>query len=458
MIINLDKFKPAGETEIIIQEVVKNEIDFSSIGYGIEGNFVANSYLQDDLSKSIDKQNEFNSRPNPETHDGIMANTDLRYLPTVDTNPIKDMESMFAGNTNAETVTEVVDFTGCTKADLVFDGCNNLKSVNMISGAGEVISAVGMFKDCWKLEVIVNIEFPSLLNAEAMFMNCYRLIGLNWFDTRSVTNFTGMFAFCSKDTPDGLFGFINKDYPLYMDNATSAIAMAEYSGIRELYIANIGNLNSTNRMFAGCSQLENLWILGSPGNFLSSNSKYNEMFYGPDDPTDCFDNLTIHLDETYDWTVFTDFLTSINIKYEMFNSSDDNPDDNPDNPFGTDTYGNPNEAIPVTIAEFTSAEPDTNQWYELTGEIKAMPVMETGTIIIQDDTGVAFIDGTVDSPKLELDESFMNTGASDYDIITLRTRRLEGMFNTADLGDYEFGEVAIGGGMPPAIYVSHIDK
>lgn len=451
MIINLDKFRPAGETEIIIQEVVKNEIDFGSIGYNINNDH-SNMFLQIDLSKSIDKQNEFNNRPNPEKHDSILSNTDLRYLPNVDTLPIKDMESMFAGNTNAESVSEIVDFDGCARADLVFDGCNNLKYVNMVCGAGEVISAVGMFKDCWKLErIFEDFQFPSLANAEAMFLNCYHLISLPWFDTRSVTNFTGMFAFCSKDAPEGLEQFRSKDRPLYMNNATSAIAMAEYSGLKELYIANIGNLNSTNRMFAGCSQLENLWILGSPGNFLSSNSKYREMFFGPDDPTDCFDNLTIHLDATYDWTVFTDFLTSINIKYEMFNSSVDIPWD-------TDIYGNPNKAIPVTIAEFTAAEPDTNQWYELTGEIKAMPVMEMGAIIIQDDTGVAFIDGTVDSPKLEIDESFMNIGAYDYDIITLRTRRLEGMINTADLGDYTFGEAAIGGGgTAPAIYVSHID-
>lgn len=444
MIINLDKFRPAGETEIIIQEVVKNEIDFGRIGYGINNN-LCNMMLQNDLDRAEEKLHEFNDRPNPETHDSILSNTDLRYLPNVDTNPIKDMESMFAGNTNAESVTEIVDFTGCTRADLVFDSCHNLKIVNEVSGTGEVISAVGMFKDCWKLENIdTEFEFPSLLNAEAMFMNCYRLIGLNWFDTRNVTNFTGMFAFCSKDVPDGLWGFNGKTIPLYMDNATSAIAMAEYSGLKELYIANIGNLNSTNRMFAGCSQLENLWILGSPGNFLSSNSKYREMFYGPDDPTDCFDNLTIHLDATYDWTVFTDFLTSINIKYEMFNLPVD------------DVYGNPDEAIPVTIAEFTTAEPN-NQWYELTGEILAMPIMERGVIIIQDDTGVAFIDGTTDSLKLELDESFMGFEAYDYDIITLRTRRIEGMINTADLGDYEFGEAAIGGGIPPAIYVSHID-
>lgn len=56
----------------------------------------------------------------------------------------------------------------------------------------------------------------------------------------------------------------------------------------------------------------------------------------------------------------------------------------------TSVWGNPDEAIPVTMAEFIAAEPSTTQWYEIKGRVLSAPQFETGMMLIQSidgDTG-----------------------------------------------------------------------
>lgn len=56
----------------------------------------------------------------------------------------------------------------------------------------------------------------------------------------------------------------------------------------------------------------------------------------------------------------------------------------------TSVWGNPDDAIPVTMAEFIAAEPSTTQWYEIKGKILTAPEVETGKMLIQSidgDTG-----------------------------------------------------------------------
>ena len=53
----------------------------------------------------------------------------------------------------------------------------------------------------------------------------------------------------------------------------------------------------------------------------------------------------------------------------------------------TSVWGNPDEAIPVTMAEFIAAEPSTTQWYEIKGKILTAPQVETGKMIIQSNDG-----------------------------------------------------------------------
>lgn len=50
-------------------------------------------------------------------------------------------------------------------------------------------------------------------------------------------------------------------------------------------------------------------------------------------------------------------------------------------------WGNPDEAIPVTINEFINADGyDQNQWFEITATIQGCPQVEVGRIVIDDNT------------------------------------------------------------------------
>ena len=72
----------------------------------------------------------------------------------------------------------------------------------------------------------------------------------------------------------------------------------------------------------------------------------------------------------------------------------------------TSVWGNPDEAIPVTMAEFIAAEPSTTQWYEIKGRILGAPQVETGMMIIQSidgDTGqtIYFVNDINDIETIE---------------------------------------------------------
>lgn len=123
----------------------------------------------------------------------------------------------------------------------------------------------------------------------------------------------------------------------------------------------------------------------------------------------------------------------------------------------TDLYGNPDDAVAVDFDEFYNAEADTNQWYQLNGNIVCMPALETGCIVIQNDVGqYIYIDGTVDclmEGNNQVFYEFFNNGTySDGSPITVKTRKKSGYYEVEVNGEI-MGFDGVGGGDPPAIFV-----
>ena len=101
----------------------------------------------------------------------------------------------------------------------------------------------------------------------------------------------------------------------------------------------------------------------------------------------------------------------------------------------TQGWGNPDEAIPMTLNEFVNAEGYAeDQWFELTGKVTGMPQLETGRITIDDDeySGTygdregLFING-VNRYKYNDSDGWAGDlwdhPINDRDIVTLRTLR-----------------------------------
>lgn len=102
----------------------------------------------------------------------------------------------------------------------------------------------------------------------------------------------------------------------------------------------------------------------------------------------------------------------------------------------TQGWGNPNDAIPMTLNEFVNAEGYAeDQWFEITGTITGMPQMETGRICIDDDEysgnygdrAGLFING-FNRFKYNESDGWCNNESDrwrvwDGDVVTLRTLR-----------------------------------
>ena len=224
-------------------------------------------------------------------------------LSNFDFSKITDMYGMFFNCYDLEEVTFGAKVPSPTEAGVLFQGCTNLKSVDLSNfNFSRFNNFYGMFLDCKNIKTIKFGNIPSVTdfgvafqrceklesidlstidlsetrNMENMFNACPELKYVNFGDTgtTSLTNMQGMFIDCSSLESIDLSNFVY----------TKVSTMKEtFSGCSNLKNVNFGNsatsssLLNMERLFFGCSSLESIDL----SNFVySSVSTMQRMFSG----------------------------------------------------------------------------------------------------------------------------------------------------------------------------------
>lgn len=179
-----------------------------------------------------------------------------------------------------------ISTTGMTDLSNFFNGCENLKTVDMsLLDTSEVTDMFGMFYDCYNLAEVdlSNFNTDKVTSMGCMFENSGLVkLDLNNFNTKNVTNMYRMFGGCRNLKELDLSGF-NTDKVTDMsfmfdgcselksinmkgfntENVTTMLAMfRDCRNLKELDLRNFRTCNVTNMagMFQGCESLRNLEI------------------------------------------------------------------------------------------------------------------------------------------------------------------------------------------------------
>lgn len=174
--------------------------DWTKIGYEKEPN-----YIDEDFEYSVEIKN--NWQPNTSLRSKFINDTNLVYMPLVDTSIATDNESMFKN-------------------------CYSLKEVPELNTTNST-AFVSMFENCYSLRKLAELNTSSVIYMALAFSNCYALkyfgglknIGKAYLTTASANYSNYAFVLTSSPllTYDGLMNVINNLY----DIATAGVQTQE---------------------------------------------------------------------------------------------------------------------------------------------------------------------------------------------------------------------------------------
>ena len=162
---------------------------------------------------------------------------------------------------SSQITTAEINVTGMTDASWLFDGCENMVSIDVSRfDTSNVISMTGMFYGCSSLTSldVSNFDTSNVTSMLWMFCDCSSLTSLDVsnFDTSNVTDMIAMFASCSSLTNLDVSNFdtSNVTYMTRMFGACSSLASLDVSSF------DTSNVISMLGMFMNSSSLTNLDI------------------------------------------------------------------------------------------------------------------------------------------------------------------------------------------------------
>ena len=197
----------------------------------------------------------------------------INGIEMLDTSKVTDMNNMFAGCANLESL-DVAHFDTSDVVSMtnMFNGCSSLTSLDVTHfDTTNVIRMACMFCMCSGLTEldVTNFNTSKVINMQGMFWKCSGLTELDVtnFNTSNVTNMSSMFRECSGLTILDLSGF-------------------DTSNVKG---SNTSNLDGCRYMFYGCSSLTELRMdsaeIGQVGNYLSMFTSSNLHIYLKDTQT-----------------------------------------------------------------------------------------------------------------------------------------------------------------------------
>lgn len=165
------------------------EPNWSEIGYSNAPDYVmtAFNYAKDIYdnwdSSTTTMQNLYN------------GNTELVYMPLVDTSNVTNMNNTFYSCTNLQSIPQL-NTSNVTNMQYAFSGCNQLKIIPQLN-TSKVTTMAGMFNGCSKLTSIPQFDTSNVTNMANFCTNCMKITSFPQLNTSEVTTMSSMLTSCS---------------------------------------------------------------------------------------------------------------------------------------------------------------------------------------------------------------------------------------------------------------------
>ena len=229
----------------------ESSIDFGVIGYTEENAGAFFEYERDSLeySKKIKDEWNFNSSLFAPTQ--FISDTNLIYLPYIDTSNIPSMDRMFYGCNKLRTIPQL-DTSNVTNMYYMFNGCSDLITIPLLD-TSNVTNMDSMFAKCNKLNTIPQLDTSNVTSMSYMFQSCFRLNTIPLLNTSNVTNMSKTFIDCTSLTSIPLLDTSKVTNMNSMFNTCTSLTT-----IPQLDTSKVTNVES---LFSSCSKLESLPLL-----------------------------------------------------------------------------------------------------------------------------------------------------------------------------------------------------
>lgn len=215
--------------------------DWSEIGYtntpaSIIEAFNYSKEIQEDWDESLTSlSNKFKN------------DTNLMYMPLINTTNVKYMSNTFNSCTKLEII-PLLDTSNVIEMSSAFYGCSNLKLFPLLD-ISKVKFASSMFVNCSKLIAIPNLNTVECTNMQMMFYNCKQLTTIPVLNTSKVTNMNNTFGNCSSLSNESLNNII-----------AMCIGATSYAGTKTLKYIGLSSAQATT-----CQSLSNWSAFTSAG-------------------------------------------------------------------------------------------------------------------------------------------------------------------------------------------------
>lgn len=334
----------------------------------------------------------------------------LECVPLFDTSNTVDMSYMFAASESIKKL-PVFDTSKVTNMFSFLNGCELLTNVPLFD-TSSVTDASNMFRSCKKLKTIPKFNFSNVTKMDNIFDSCTQLETVPVLDTKNVTSFEDVFYKCENlKTINGIDLTSCEDFDSY-----DCFGYSEITTLENFYLN--GSINCTSvklNMLPKLNINSIISILQAACRTTNNNAK-----------TMIFKNLIFSFNTNTDdnYNIVNDLISEATSKGWTISGL---------SIIDTSAY-NPENAIPVTLAEFADAEPNTTQWYDITVKILSAPRLESGCWIVTDDSytngdypsigghkGVYMHGVTMGDLLFDFDKWSYNTFPGDGKTVVIRT-------------------------------------
>ena len=221
----------------------ESSIDFGVIGYTEENAGAFFEYERDSLEYSKKIKDEWN--PSLLTTLQFRNDTNLIYLPYIDTSNFTNMEGIFSGCNKLRTI-PLLNTSKVKYTNDMFKDCSDLITIPLLD-TSNVILMSNMFQSCSRLNTIPLLNTSNVISMSFMFAKCSRLNTIPQLDTSNVTVMPYIFQSCSR---------LNTIPLLNTSNVTDMDKMfldcTSLTSIPQLDTSKVTDMSS---MFSGCTSL-----------------------------------------------------------------------------------------------------------------------------------------------------------------------------------------------------------